>query len=392
MTSSAPPTRPSTRDRQADGSLRTGTRSLAARLLSSAMSVVTAFVLICMACEAYFRVRYLPSYVPDPGISADRVLGWDSTPAVTALPLNNDGGTTVLFLGDSFTDRKEWPDAAQRHLAASGVRVDGYNLGVTGFGTGQEFLKLQQHAARLEPRAIVVLFFAWNDLRDNYPYPELYYGPQRASRPYLLVSNGTVVVSPVAWSSSLHAELLRSEVYLRVLNRLSLRIQAEVIRQWPTLPSTLGWRAKLYYENPLSWHPFYQASQATSTYVAGAYDATMAAFRGIRDLAAKHSAHLLVIGIDDAFTVDADVAQHFIEPFPGLDPSLPLKRIARLLEHEGIAFVNAQPDLVTLGRQTGRPVYNGPAGGLGIAGHLQPEADRLIGAIAARWLADRLSH
>lgn len=96
-------------------------------------------------------------------------------------------------------------------------------------------------------------------------------------------------------------------------------------------------------------------------------------------------APVLVIGIDNAFTVDADIAKMFIAPHPELDPSLPLRRIASLLEPEGIAFINAQPELAALSKTTGRLLYNGPRTRL--AGHLEPEGDRLIGAIAARWLA-----
>jgi hypothetical protein len=180
-------------------------------------------------------------------------------------------------------------------------------------------------------------------------------------------------------------------MYLRVFNRLALRLHSEAVRRWPALPLRLGWRARLYYEDPVSWHPFYQAAQAGSPYVSGAYDATVAAFRGIRDLAAKTAAPVLVIGIDNAFTVDRDVFERYVEPDPDLDPSLPLTRMARLLDAEQIAFVNAQPALAALREQTGQRIYNGPAGGLGLAGHLQSEADRLIGVIAARWLREQLT-
>ena len=361
------------------------------RFVSFSMSGVIAFALLCAATEWYFRYRYGRSYTPDSGIRADSVLGWDSIPPVTPLPLNDGHGDTVLFLGDSFTDRKEWPAEAQRQLAAAGLHADGYNLGVTGFGTAQELMKFEQHAERLAPSAVVVLFFAWNDLRDNYPYPEIFYGPQRASRPYLLTDGRRVTQLPVTWASSVSADLLGSEMYLRVFNRVSLRWHSEVVRRWPALPSSLGWRARLYYEDPVSWHPFYQAAKADSSYVSGAYATTIESFRRIRDLAARTSAPLLVIGIDNAFTVDRDVFEHYVEPYPDLDPSLPLARMSKLLEHERIAFVNARPDLAALREQTGQRVYNGPVGGMGLAGHLQPEADRLIGAIAARWLRDELA-
>lgn len=292
----------------------------------------------------------------------------------------------MAFLGDSFTHGRLWPGEAQRILAADGVAMNGVNLGVSGYGTVQQWLKLQRHLDRFLPAAVVVLFFAWNDLRDNYPYPELFYGPQRTSRPYLLLRGGEVAIAPVRWSAGINRLLLQSEFYLRVISRAETKLHASIMERWPDLPSQLEWRGKVYYEHPAGWHPFYNPALANSAYVRGAYATTMAALRAIRDLA--KGAPVLVIGIDNAFTVDADIAHVFIAPHPELDPSLPMTRIAALLEPEGIAFINAQPELVALSKATGRMIYNGPRTGL--AGHLEPEGDRLIGAIAARWLSGAL--
>ena len=82
----------------------------------------------------------------------------------------------------------------------------------------------------------------------------------------------------------------------------------------------------------------------------GAYDSTIEAFRGIRGAADAAHAALLVIGIDNSFTVDADDQEDFLKPHPELDPSLPMERMARLLGQEGIAFINAQPELAALAR------------------------------------------
>lgn len=337
-------------------------------------------------------------YVPDPGLAPDSYLGWNSVPPVASLPLNSAPDSAphqgaphipaVAFVGDSFTDRKPWPAAAQRALNERGIAIDGFNLGVSGYGTTQELLKLEQHIKRRPLQAIVTLFYAWNDLRDNYPYPELFYGPQRASRPYLVLNHGTVALAPVRWSSWLQSRLLASEVYLRVVNPSLRTLDAAVVGRWPDLASSLGWRAAVYYEDPAGWHSFYRQDQAESAYVRGAYDTTLEGFRRMRELATANHAALLVIGIDNAFTVDADVRDHFITPHPELDPSLPLKRIGSLLQGEQIAFIDAQPELARLGRETGKPAYDGPRDGL--AGHLQPEGYEVIGRIAAQWLSQHL--
>jgi hypothetical protein len=353
--------------------------------LAFASGFITLLVLWTIL-EVTYRLGSPPSYVSDPTLVPDAALGWNSVPAVQTLP---GGGDLIIYLGDSFTQGRLWPVEAQRLLAQQGIATNGSNLGVSGYGTTQALLKLGQHIAALKPRAIVLLFFAWNDLRDNFPYPEIYYGPQRTSRPYLITTPNGPQLLPVRWASSLDTALLHSEAYLRVFNRASLAINARIVQRWPDLPRSIGWRARLYYEQPVSWQPFYKASEAEAAYVRGAYDSTMEAMRGIRIAAEKAQAALLVIGIDNSFTVDADDQEDFLRPHPELDPSLPMKRMAQLLGHEQIAFINAQPELAALRARLGRDVYNGPRGGL--AGHLGEEGDRLIGQIAARWLATALA-
>lgn len=357
------------------------------RLALLAASTLVATALIWAAGEIYFRWRFPPSYTADPTLVADATLGWDSVPTVAMLEGNTTGPPVVAFLGDSFTHGRLWPGEAQRILAANGTAMNGVNLGVSGYGTVQQWLKLQRNLDHTSPpAAVVVLFFAWNDLRDNYPYPELFYGPQRATRPYLLLRGNDTSISPVRWTAGIVRLFHQSEFYLRVINRVETKLNAAIVERSPDLPSELEWRAKVYYEHPAGWHPFYDPALADSAYVRGAYATTIAAFKAIRDLA--KGAPVLVIGIDNAFTVDDDIARVFIAPHPQLDPSLPMTRIASLLATEGIGFINAQPELVALSKATGRTVYNGPRTGL--AGHLEPEGDRLIGTIAARWLAAAL--
>lgn len=357
------------------------------RLLVAAASTLLAVAVAWAATEFIFRMVSPPSYAPDPTLVPDSVLGWNSVPPVQALPLNSDGDV-VVYAGDSFTQQASWPADTQRLLIDSGITSRGFNLGVSGYGTTQAMLKLRHHIGELKPRAVVLLFFAWNDLRDNYPYPEIYYGPQRTTRPYLVVSNERASLTPVRWTSTVEAAALRSEVYLRLFNRATLAVNARVVSRWPSLPSQLGWRARLYYEQPASWRPFYRQSDARTPYVQGAYDSTLEALRRIRAMTDEAHARLLVIGIDNSFTVDVDDIEDFLRPNPELDPSLPMLRMTGLLREEGIPFINAQPELAELGRALGRDVYNGPRGGL--AGHLGPEGNRLIAQIAARWLAAEL--
>lgn len=358
------------------------------RLLLACAAAAAAIVVAWAVTEAAYRLVSPRSYTFDPTLTPDSTLGWDSVPALKTLG-SADSGTTILYAGDSFTQSAQWPAVAQQTLQSDGLATGGVNLGVSGYGTTQEWLKLQRHMGILKPRAIVLLFFAWNDLRDNYPYPQIYYGPQRTSRPYLIVGPNGAELIPVRWASGLDAALLHSEAYLRVFNRAALALNARIVSRWPDLPARWQWQSRLYYEHPVSWQPFYRAADAHAAYVQGAYDTTVEAFRRIHALAAAAGAELIVIGIDNSFTVDTDDAEDFLKPNPDLDPSLPMQRMAELLGREGITFVDAQPELAALRRRIDRDVYNGPRGGL--AGHLGPEGDRLIGEIAARSLERALA-
>jgi len=80
---------------------------------------------------------------------------------------NNQPG--ILFLGDSFV----WGydvEAAERFtdkLQAKHPEWNVYNLGVSGYGTDQEFLLLQLHYAAYKPRVVFLVYSTETDEDDN---------------------------------------------------------------------------------------------------------------------------------------------------------------------------------------------------------------------------------
>ena len=136
------------------------------RLLLVCVSAAVAIAVAWAATEAAYRLFSPRSYTFDPSLAPDSTLGWDSVPALKTFG-STDKGPTILYAGDSFTQSTEWPAVAQQTLQSRGIVTGGVNLGVSGYGTTQEWLKLQRHIGALKPRAIVLLFYAWNDLRDN---------------------------------------------------------------------------------------------------------------------------------------------------------------------------------------------------------------------------------
>jgi lysophospholipase L1-like esterase len=83
----------------------------------------------------------------------------------------------IAVIGDSFVDSANLPDeraltsVIEKHLAACPAfpngRVEVLNLGVSGYGTAQEYLLLQQRVASFHPNLVMLAFYVGNDVANN---------------------------------------------------------------------------------------------------------------------------------------------------------------------------------------------------------------------------------
>ena len=105
----------------------------------------------------------------------------------------------ILVLGDSFTEalqvplERTFPYILEEKLNSEGggKRFEVINLGVSGFGTAQEYLALKYYGLKYNPDLVILAFFIGNDVSDNSfdflvnPY-----------RPYFLLNNGELEEIP----------------------------------------------------------------------------------------------------------------------------------------------------------------------------------------------------
>jgi hypothetical protein len=83
----------------------------------------------------------------------------------------------IAVLGDSFVDGSSLPEAEtltgviERHLlqcsATPARSFEVLNFGVSGYGTAQEYLLLQQRIAAFQPNLVLLAFYVGNDIADN---------------------------------------------------------------------------------------------------------------------------------------------------------------------------------------------------------------------------------
>lgn len=348
------------------------------------IAVITAVVLYGML-EAYFRIRYGTSDAPHLWVQHDE-RGWDTTPSRTELT-SDASGSTVFFVGDSFTDGTEWPRMTIEKLQRTGTPVHGVGLGVSGYGTIQEYLKVKEFSNE-KPDVVVLLFFAWNDLRDNYQYPAIYYSPERIGRPYFQgTSSGYTLVEG---SASIFERLLSSsEVYRRIIIRSILKWNAHNAERDINLFARESVSRSLYYDESSFWKPFYLRSRQDDLFLQSTYDVTDEAFRLLDEHLDSMGTRLIVIGIDNAFTVDADVREAHLEESDDLDTSIPLRRIDDIMKRHHISFIDGTHALRARRTETRKKIYNQPEGNL--SAHLEPEGEDVIAELAANAVRNALS-
>lgn len=311
-------------------------------------------------------------------LKRDGFNGWDAIPEITQI--GNDGASRIIFIGDSFTQGAAWPKDTINNLNNQGYSVSGYSLGVAGYGTIQELNKLSKHIRNLSPKVVVLLFFAWNDVRDNFPYPGIYYNEQTRNRPYYDFSKNPPSIShSLMWPDwVVESRVYKNYIFpviasreARILNTLSYDKIAE------NKISVLAGYADIS-----SWDSFYRTKKQNSSYISQSWMATKYALKDLKDIVEnRYHARLVVVGIDNAFTVDEDVLDEWVKDRVDFDSNLPLQRLGDILTELDISYINALPALRELRVRLDRKVYNGPSGN--IAGHFEREPEELLGRLVA---------
>lgn len=338
-----------------------------------------------VAMELLTRWTYPPLEHPSSMIP-DSLLGWDISPPLSSSRIGGD--TAVYFVGDSFTVGQSWPQETQAILERSGIAIVAHNLGVAGYGTLQEFLKVQRHFPAHSPPVVILQFFAWNDLRDNVGSPAVFYSPHRMQRPYLVEGDGEWILQkprfPFLSSFLSHSSLYVHHILPHFLAQSHALLQQHGIDAFVTRARP----AHLSYTESKAWDPFYRGDSGQSLYVTRAYAVTEEILRRMQQYLAERGSLLIVIGLDAAFTVDEDVRRAYVSDSSSFHGSLPLARIGELCEKHGIPFINALPHLRREAQRLQKKIYNGPQGNL--SGHLEPEGNAILARLVAEAIRKHL--
>jgi hypothetical protein len=263
--------------------MSTAGRSKKRRIIFSVLGFSIAFFVALLAGEMVCRhLGVGGSYISDEKnltYRYDAELGWFPIPnshkqfmgaRLITVEHNNDGfrdinhgaksKKRIAFLGDSFVwgydaeQPERFTDKLQRLLPGCEIM----NMGVSGYGTDQEFLLIQRWFDRYQPDMVVVIFTEtdWFDNNDQYVYTGYY-------KPYYQVVDGKLVLEGIPVRKSLnyyypqHPLLAKSLLLQRLIKAcekvtsptrdLSKDVTFDLLKEMKAYIESKGARFKLVY-------------------------------------------------------------------------------------------------------------------------------------------------
>jgi hypothetical protein len=158
----------------------------------------------------------------------------------------------IVVIGDSFvessnlSDKHAFTSMIEKHLVAcpafSSGRIEVLNLGVSGYGTAQEYLLLQQRVESFRPNSVLLAFYVGNDVSDN-SYALSRSEESRAQgvnaeRPYFVQQESGELLLDTSFRDTDHFQQLVRTDWLRRLVNASYLLQ--VVKQLYTGRSILA--------------------------------------------------------------------------------------------------------------------------------------------------------
>ncbi len=351
----------------------------------------------------------------------DADLGWSFRPGLQGwamhentayLRINRNGfrgdewpqqarGFRIAVLGDSFVESSNLPEehalttVIERHLRrcpalATGVEV--LNLGVSGYGTGQEYVLLSTHVAALHPDMVLVGFYAGNDVANNV---RALSAAGQTEKPYFLESPQASLALDDTFRTSMSFRKAAAHDWRKRLINASYLLQALKQAAWGRSIVPDAKPLEPMHLNDLAEPPLFAPEYAElfapprSESWASAWSVTEKLLVSMRDRVQAQQAQFGIVIIPAPVQVlpTQELRRAAMAKFGLEDLEYPVERIARAAAGAGISFVDLREALRNEG--DGERVFlYGFAPRFG-DGHLNAAGNAVSGAAIARWLCDR---
>lgn len=308
--------------------MSTGRRS---RYLSRVLLLIVALLVVAGLCEGVIRAFHLeePRFIQhDPVYGSSHIPGqagyWMKGAEPSYVEINAkgfrgparpyekpDGIYRIVVIGDSYIEafsvpyEKTLPHLLEARLRSEGLPVEVVALGMSNFGTAQEFLLLEREGLRYQPD-LVVLAFSHNDPSNN--YPRLHWD---TDRPYFrLDAEGRLERIPYHTKDKSRGAVLDfMRAHLRIYTFFPKRIR-------DALRTARNKDPKDDISNPFQAYQLYPT--ASDPLGKEAWDLTLALLKEFRRKTEAGGAHFVLVDIPFRGQVTRRYWDEFVATYPGV--------------------------------------------------------------------------
>lgn len=317
-------------------------------------------------------------------------------------PLRKPPGTLrIAVLGDSFAeamqvdrDRTFWAVLEQRLRGCpvlNGREPEVLNFGVSGYGTAQEYIALQQRVWPYDPDIVLLAFFTGNDVRNN---DRTLNGG--AAIPYFHLNNGRLALDdsfrkllatpqPAGVKRAVREALASLRNHMRLL-QLATHVQAS-LRQRQVVRDDMAANEKRAAEGGEPGIDAAVYSPPRDARWESAWRITEALVVAMRDEVRARGKQFWVVTLSTGIQVhpDAAVRRRFAQNAGIEDLFYPDRRIASLAAREGIPAMTLAP-VMAQWAESNKKYLHGFANSIPGFGHWNEAGN----AVAGRLIAERL--
>jgi len=266
------------------------------------------------------------------------------------------------------------------------------NFGVSGYGTAQEYLMLQQRVAPRHPKLVVLVFYVGNDVMNN--SRTLSAADQKAKPYFTVLSSGDLRRDDNFVKSEAFRHNVRSDWIKRLINR-SYLLQAlkQAYLSRPIMPSQPAppTKADPHAEKLPSLNEVQLFSPPANEEWRAAWAVTEKLLLRIRDWSRQQGVALALVLIPDPVQAlpFASLRQAAAKASAITDLDYPSQRIATFAEQNGIRTLDLLAPFRAYGDRTHEFLYGFPPK-LG-DGHLNATGTQVGGKLIADWLCPALA-
>lgn len=344
--------------------------------------------LINYSFPTFYSVDEYRGYVLTPGIE-----GWYRKEGESYVRINSDGlrdtehsktkppnTLRIAVVGDSYSEALQVPlekafwklteNRLQECSSLGGRRVEIINFGVSGYGTAQELITLEQQVWNYSPDVVLLAFTTNNDVTDNSrslkKTDEIPYFVYRDNK--LEPDNSFRTTSNYGWRQSSIGKLgfwLRDHLrFVQLVHQAQYSIKGYLARNRtpaaPVAPATSSLQSPSESATPASTPPIETAMRSEDLGIDNlvyrepsdavwqdAWRVTEGLLTRMRDEVKSKNAKFLIVTLSNGIQVYPDPAarRNFMARVNATDLFYPDKRVKDFGEREGVTVYNLAPEL-----------------------------------------------